>query len=324
MKLSIVIPIYNEESNIEKLHLEVLEATDSLNLNYEVIYINDGSTDSSLEKLKNLIVRATYEGNLTFPTSQAGDSKVKVVNLRKNFGQTAALNEGFKQAQGEVIITMDGDLQNDPHDIPKLLAEIEKGYDCVSGWRTQRKDTFSKKIFSRGAYLLRKIILKDTIHDAGCSLKAYQKTALQELSLFGETHRFIPAILAWQGYLVKEVPVNHRPREFGKTKYNYKRMIKGLLDMCVVWFWYKFSDRPLYLFGGAGAALIALGSIIGMWMFTEKVFFGAHLQNRIWPLVSVFSLLAGIQLFGLGILADIGLKTYFSKNGRKTVKEIIA
>ena len=218
---------------------------------------------------------------------------------------------------------MDSDGQNDPKDIPLLLKKIEDGFDCVSGWRQKRFDTLSKKILSKGAYTLRQLFLKDGLKDAGCSLKAYRAGTMKSLTLFGETHRFIPAILKWQGYKIAEVPVNHRPRLAGKTKYNYKRLAKGLLDLITVWFWYKFSDRPLYLFGGTGGFLSLAGLAIGIWMFYERIFLGHLLQNRIWPLVAAFLVLAGIQLFGLGLLADIGLKTYFSKNRRNTVKGVI-
>ncbi|MFH1896251.1 MAG: glycosyltransferase family 2 protein [bacterium] len=301
--ISIVIPLYNEERNVASLHKELTTALSKLSQKSEIIYVNDGSTDKTLCELKKL-------------------SQTKVITLRKNFGQTAALNAGFQNAKGEIIITLDGDLQNDPADISKLIEKIHQGFDVVSGWRKNRQDSFSKKLLSQGARQLRKIILKDTTRDSGCSLKAYRREALEDLHLFGETHRFIPAILAWQGYKAVEIPVNHRPRTQGRTKYNYKRLIKGLLDMGVVWFWYKFSDRPLYLFGGVGSLLFLAGLAIGGWMFVERFFLGMSLQNRIWPLISVFSLLAGIQLFGLGILADIGLKTYFSRNRRKTIKEI--
>jgi len=302
--ISIIIPIYNEEKNVAPLHKELQPTLSKLSQKSEIIYINDGSTDKTLKELKKL-------------------SHAIIINLRKNFGQTAALNTGFRYARGDVIVTMDGDLQNDPADIPKLLKKISGGYDVVSGWRRERQDSLSKRLLSKGAYLLRKVILRDDTKDSGCSLKAYKKEALEGLHLFGETHRFIPAILSWQGYRVTEIPVKHRPRKAGKTKYNYKRLVKGLLDMCVVWFWYKFADRPLYLFGGAGAILITFGFAIGSWMAFERIVLLKSLQNRIWPLISVFSFLAGMQLFGLGILADIGLKTYFSKNKRKVIKEII-
>lgn len=304
--LSVIIPIYNEEKNIEPLFEELTTTLNTLKKPYEIIFVDDGSTDKTPEILKSL----TALSNL--PTTT-------ILTHRKNFGQTAALNTGFENAKGRIIITMDGDGQNDPKDIPALADQIEKGADCCSGWRQVRHDTFSKKYLSRGARFLRKVILKDNIKDSGCSLKAYRADCIKSLKLFGETHRFIPAILSWEGYKVCEIPVNHRQRKSGKTKYNYKRLGKGLLDMAVVWFWYKFSDRPLYLFGGAGAVLTLTGFTIGAWMFVERVLFAIPLQNRVWPLVAIFCVLAGIQLFGLGILADIGLKTYFAKNGRRLV-----
>ena len=234
--LSVVVPLYNEEGNVEELHRRIVAALASIGKFYEVIFIDDGSTDKTSDIARSL-------------------SPLTLITFRRNFGQTAAFDAGFKQAKGEVIITLDGDLQNDPKDIPLLLAKINEGYDVVSGWRHERKDPLSKKIFSRAADLLRKILLDDNIHDSGCSLKAYRRECFDHLDLFGEMHRFIPALLELEGYRVAEVKVSHHPRVYGTTKYNWKRAIKGLTDMIAIWFWRKYASRPVPFFGGTGLFL---------------------------------------------------------------------
>jgi glycosyltransferase involved in cell wall biosynthesis len=304
--LSVVVPLYNEEENVRELHKRILEACQKLGKGFEIIFIDDGSSDKTCENCKGL-------------------SPLKLIKFRRNFGQTASFDAGIKEAKGGVVITMDGDLQNDPADIGLLLSEMEKGFDIVSGWRWQRKDSFSKKFFSRGANLLRKVLVHDNIHDSGCSLKAYKRECFQDVDLFGEMHRFIPAILALQGYKVGEVKVSHHPRVHGKTKYNWKRAIKGFVDMISVWFWRKYANRPLHLFGGTGIIFSVLGFGILIWMAVEKVFFHASLAEKIWPLVGIFLILVGIQLFVSGLLADILIKNYYKNQQRMnySIKEII-
>lgn len=306
IEISVVAPVFNEEGNVRELHKRIVEACETLGKTYEVIFVDDGSKDDTVKNCEGL-------------------SPLTLIKFRKNFGQTAAMDAGFKQAHGEIIITMDSDLQNDPKDIPLLLAEMDKGYDVVSGWRFQRKDNLSKHLASRAANLLRKVLINDTIHDSGCSLKAYKKECFQDVDLFGEMHRFIPAILELQGYKVGEVKVTHHPRIHGVTKYNWKRGVKGVVDMISVWFWRKFSNRPLHLFGGAGMLFTALGAAILVWMAVEKIFFGGSISERNWPLLGVFFVLVGIQLFISGLLADIILKSYYKTRGTMNynIKEII-
>lgn len=304
--LSIVAPVYNEEGNVKELHRRIVEACQKLGKPFEIIFIDDGSKDGTVKACEGL-------------------SPLTLIKFRKNYGQTAAMDAGFKQAQGEIIVTMDSDLQNDPADIPLLLEEMEKGYDVVSGWRFQRKDNLSKHLASRAANLLRKVLINDKIHDSGCSLKAYKKECFEHLDLFGEMHRFIPALLELQGYKVGEVKVNHHARVHGVTKYNWKRGIKGIVDMISVWFWRKYANRPLHLFGGTGMLFSALGFVILLWMGIEKIFFGASIAQRNWPLVGVFFMLVGIQLFIFGLLADILIKIYFRGQGTMNynIKEVI-
>ena len=297
VQLSIVVPVYNEEGNVEELHKKIVKACDKLNKTYEIIFVDDGSCDKTVEICKSL-------SNLT------------LIELRKNFGQTAAFDAGFKQSSGEVIVTMDGDLQNDPADIGKLLEKKAEGYDIVSGWRFDRKDSFSKKFFSRTADKLRKLLLKDSIHDSGCSLKVYDGNALRSIDLFGEMHRFIPAILELDGYVVGEVKVSHHPRVHGVTKYNWKRSVKGFVDMISIWFWRKYASRPLHFFGGSGIFFGFLGTLILIWMAIEKLFLDASLSERVWPLIGVFFIILGVQFFVFGLLADIMMKNYFKVHDR--------
>jgi glycosyltransferase involved in cell wall biosynthesis len=303
--ISVVVPIYNEEDNVQKLHQKIVESCSQLNKTYEIIFVDDGSTDQTVANCAEL-------------------QPLILVELRKNFGQTAAFDAGFKQSRGKIIITMDGDLQNDPADIPKLLEKMAEGYDIVSGWRYQRKDSFSKKFFSRTADKLRKILLKDTIHDSGCSLKAYRGRALRQVDLFGEMHRFIPAILELDGYKVGEVKVSHHPRVHGVTKYNWKRSVKGFVDMIFIWFWRKYASRPLHFFGGNGILLGIIGTGILIWMAIEKILYQASLSERIWPLIGALFIMVGVQFFIFGFLADILIKNYYKTRKRMnyTVKEI--
>jgi len=321
--LSVVVPLYNEEGNVKELHKKILEACQALTpclagrqaslsqrergiSGFEIIFIDDGSSDKTSKDC-------------------AGLTPLKLIKFRKNFGQTAAFDAGIKEAKGEIIITMDGDLQNDPADIKLLLEEMEKGYDAVSGWRAKRKDPFMKKFFSRTANLLRKILIQDKIHDSGCSLKAYRRDCFQDVDLFGEMHRFIPAILELQGYKVGEVVVSHHPRIHGKTKYNWKRGVKGFVDMISIWFWRKYANRPLHLFGGAGIIFSFIGFAVLIWMAIGKIFFGISLSEKIWPMMGVFLVMIGIQLFIFGLLADILIKNYYKerKHMNYTIKEII-
>lgn len=304
--LSVVVPLYNEEGNVKELHRRIKEACDQLGKNYEIIFIDDGSKDGTVADCRGL-------------------SPLKLIKFRKNFGQTAAFDAGFKEAKGEIVVTMDGDLQNDPADIKLLLDEMKNGCDVVSGWRWQRKDSLSKKIFSRVANMLRKILIQDKIHDSGCSLKSFKREALKDVDLFGEMHRFIPAVLEMQGYKVCEVKVSHHPRVHGKTKYNWKRGIKGFVDMVSIWFWRKYANRPLHLFGGSGMIFSFLGVLILVWMVVDKIVFHASISEKIWPMMGVFLIMIGIQLFIFGLLGDILIKNYYKGRGKMnySVKEIV-
>lgn len=304
--LSIIAPLYNEEGNIKELYSRIFSACRNLGKSFEVIFVDDGSTDNTAEVCEGL-------------------SPLKFIKFRKNFGQTAAFDAGIKNSSGEIIVTMDGDLQNDPADIKLLLDELDKGYDVVSGWRWQRKDSLGKKIFSWGANLLRKFFVHDKIHDSGCSLKAYRRECFRNIDLFGEMHRFIPAILELQGFKVGEVKVTHHLRVHGRTKYNWRRSIKGLVDMMSIWFWRKYATRPLHLFGGGGIIFSFLGFAVLVWMAVLKIFYHQSLSEKIWPLIGIFLIVVGVQLFISGLLADILIKNYYKNRGEMNynIKKII-
>ncbi len=296
--LSVIVPIYNEAGNVALLHQELVRVLTPLPHTWEIIFVDDGSTDATLKKSQEL-------------------RPLKLVALRKNYGQTAAFDAGFKNATGDIFVTMDGDLQNDPADIIKLLAKIEEGFDVVSGWRKNRKDTWSKKITSRVANQLRKFFFNDTIHDSGCALKAYRRECFEEVDLYGEMHRFIPAILAERGFKITEVVVNHRPRIHGSSKYgNVIRGFKSLVDMIFVSFWTRYSARSLHILGGFGMILIFLGISLLMGLFALRFFFEVSLANRIWPLIAVTFVLTGIQFFTIGIVTDLLAKTYYKVHNR--------
>lgn len=304
--ISVIVPLLNEAGNAEELHKKIIEACRDIGKPFEVIFVDDGSIDKTNEICRTL-------------------SPLKLITFRKNFGQTAAFDAGIKNSSGEIIVTMDGDLQNDPADIKLLLEKIDEGYDVVSGWRKNRKDPLMKKFFSRGANVLRKFLIDDGIHDSGCSLKAYRRECFEDLDLFGEMHRFIPALLKVQGFRVAEVPVSHHPRKYGVTKYSWKRAIKGFVDMISVWFWKKYANRPLHLFGAGGLGIFSIGMLLGLELVIARLFYSVSLTNKIWPLVAVFLVLMGIQLFVFGLLADIAVKNYYKSQGKMNykIKDII-
>lgn len=304
-EISIIVPLFNEEENITRLHAEILQVCRENNYIFEIIFVDDGSTDETFERSKAL-------------------SPLQIIRLRKNFGQTAAFDAGIKSAKYNYIITMDGDCQNDPKDIPLLIKTLEKNrLDIVSGWRKERKDSFMKRIISRGAHSFRRFLLKDHIHDSGCSLKIYKKACFDALSLYGEMHRFIPALLMGFGYQVGEIAVNHRPRHKGVSKYNWKRTIKGIVDMLSIAFWHKFASRPLHFLGGLGLLLILFGFCTGA-VTVINFLSGQGMSETAWPLLTVFFFLAGGQFFVSGLIIDVLLRNHYetTQNRSYSVKEI--
>lgn len=292
--ISVVIPVFNEVESIAALHAELLPVLKKMNQPFEIIIVNDGSTDGTLEVLKSL-------------------RPVKIISFRKNFGQTAALDAGIKAAQGEIIVTLDGDGQNDPAEIPKLITVLDREQlDVVSGWRKNRKDSTSKRYASRLAAFVRKLMINDGIHDSGCTLKAYRRECFDHVDLFGEMHRFIPALLKIKGFKIGQVEVNHRERVLGTTKYNWTRGGRGLLDMISVWFWKKYANRPLHFFGFMGIFLVMVSvAALGI-AFYGKVVNHIDLSDTAWTMFAMFGFFIGIQMVIFGLMADIMSKNYFA------------
>ncbi|MCL2079044.1 MAG: glycosyltransferase family 2 protein [Oscillospiraceae bacterium] len=285
--------MFNEQGSIETLFNEILKVCVQNKYSFEIIFVDDGSYDNTREVLLTKC------------------APIKYIRLRRNFGQTAAMDAGIKASKYEYIVTMDGDGQNDPADIPKLITYLEENnLDVVSGWRRHRKDNFFKKIASRCANLLRRIIVRDHIHDSGCSLKVYRKICFENINLYGEMHRFIPGLLRIKGFKVGEIVVNHRPRKSGKTKYTWKRSIKGLLDMITVWFWHKYAVRPFHLLGSFGILSLTIGAFFGVW--TVILFIsGQSLTNNFHPMVAIAFLIVGLLLFVFGLMSDMLTRIYF-------------
>lgn len=301
--ISVIIPAYNEEANVAVLYKELTSVLRTLNLDYEIIYVDDCSTDATYQRLSEL---------------HALDAHVKIIKFRKNFGQSAAMKAGFDHAIGDLIVSLDADLQNDPHDIPQMLETMKKEhFDVVCGWRYNRQDPFLKKIFSGFANSFRACLTGETIHDSGCTLRVYKREAVKNIELFGELHRYIPAILLWEGYKIGEVKTNHRERAFGKSKYNWNRLIKGFLDLLVIAFWQKYSVRPMHIFGGAGLIIGGIGFIIAFYLGISRIIFGTGLTDRPLFLVALVLLVLGVQFVALGIIADILLRIYYGQNVRK-------
>lgn len=304
MYLSIVIPVYNEEKSLKPLYERIKGVCGVLDKEYEIIFIDDGSRDKSFDILEEIA---------------QGDKNVKLIKFKKNFGQTAALSAGFERAKGEIIIPIDADLQNDPRDIPKLLAKLDEGFDVVSGWRKDRKDDFfSKKFPSQIANSLISFITKIKLHDYGCTLKAYRSEVLRGVNIYGEMHRFLPAYAARQGAAIAEIPVNHFPRKFGKTNYGVSKTFKVILDLLVIKFMLGYSTKPIYFFGGFGAISMFLGFTSGLLALYLKIFRSVSFILTPLPIITALFVLAGIQLIMMGIISDLVLRSNYDLSGKKT------
>jgi len=298
--ISVVIPIFNEEENINKLSQSITKALSDID--YEVLFINDGSTDNS----ENEIVKLS-----------STDPKIKLINLRRNYGQTAAMQAGFDQSKGTIVIPMDGDLQNDPKDIPKLIEKINEGYDVVSGWRKIRSDKKLTRILpSKIANMIISKISGIHLHDYGCTLKAYRKEILEDIKLYGEMHRFIPIYASWEGAKVTEIPVNHHPRIAGKTKYGLSRIPRVILDLLVIRFFDKSLDRPIHLFGQFGLLMFLIAFLLFFMALFLKVFMNISFILTPLPLLVVFFSMSGLLCIFLGLVAEIQSRIYFESKNR--------
>lgn len=311
MKLSIVIPIYNEEENIKALYEELDGVMTGLGKEYEIVFVDDGSSDRSLELLEGI---------------QAEDRHVVVVSFRRNFGQTAAMAAGFDYASGDVIVTMDGDMQNDPHDIQKLLTKMDEGYDLVSGWRYNRQDAFiNRKLPSMIANKIISIVTGVSLHDYGCTLKIFRKEITKGIRLYGEMHRFIPAIASGMGSRIAEVKVNHRPRRFGTSKYGISRTIRVVLDLLTVKFLLSYATRPIQVFGLLGFISGSLGFFIALVLTIQRQFFDIPLANRPLLLLAVLLIFMGMQFVSMGLLGELQARTYHESQGKPvyTVRKVL-
>ena len=309
--VSVVIPLFNEIESIPQLHLQLTATLDTLDRRSEIILVDDGSTDGSNAVLKEI---------------QEADKRVWVIQLRRNFGQAAAFSAGFDLARGEVIITMDGDLQNDPADIPELLEKIDEGYDVVSGWRINRKDGFiTRRIPSVMANALISKVTGVRLHDYGCSLKAYRHEVVKNIRLYGELHRFIPALASWMGIRVAELPVNHFPRKHGRSKYGIGRTIKVILDLITVKFLLDYATRPLQIFGLAGMLSFVIGMGISLYLTVLRLFFGVGLSDRPILLLAILLIMLGVQLILMGLLGELIVRTYHESTEKPiyAVREIL-
>ena len=301
LNLSVVVPLYNEEESLPHLVEQLLSALRPTDEAFELVLVDDGSSDRTAKVLAKL---------------SAEVPEVVAVLLRKNYGQTAAMAAGFDVAGGEVIVSLDGDLQNDPADIPMLLAKLREGYDLVSGWRHQRQDAaLQRKLPSRIANRLIGRVTGVRLHDYGCSLKAYRREVLSDMRLYGELHRFLPALAFIEGARITEVKVNHRARQFGSSKYGIDRTFRVLMDLLTVWFMKRFLTRPMYVFGFGGLLAIAASLITSTYLLVIKVM-GGDIANRPLLTLAVVLGLAGIQLFCFGLLGELLIRTYHESQGR--------
>jgi glycosyltransferase involved in cell wall biosynthesis len=294
-ELSLFLPVLDEEENLRPMHAKIAAALDQLGKTAEVIFVDDGSTDKSLSILKEIA---------------AADDRVRVISLRRNYGQTAAMSAGIDAAKGEILIPMDADLQNDPADIKRLLDKLDEGYDVVSGWRKNRQDKLiSRKIPSQIANKIISAIGGVHLHDYGCSLKAYRRDVIQDVKLYGEMHRFIPIYAAWAGARVTEIPVDHHARTMGKSKYGISRTIKVVFDLMTIKFMASYQTKPIYVFGTFGMAAFALSMLAGLWAIVLKFEGTSFIQTPL-PVVAVVMLAISVQFFLMGLLAELLVRTY--------------
>jgi glycosyltransferase involved in cell wall biosynthesis len=302
-ELSLVVPIYNEEESIPHLLREVHEALDPTGLDYELICIDDGSSDKSFEVLTRF---------------SATDSRLVVGQFRRNFGQTAAMQAGMDASNGDIVVTMDADLQNDPRDIPAMVAKLHEGYDMVAGWRASRKDTFiNRRLPSILANRLISSTTKVRLHDYGCTLKAFHREVAKEMRLYGEMHRFIPVVASLIGARVVELPVNHRARQFGASKYGIGRTLRVVLDLFTVLFLRSYLARPMQVFGLWGLFSFAAGFLVCSYLAVMKLAYGEELASRPLLLLGALLILVGIQLLSLGLVADLLGRTYHESQGKR-------
>jgi glycosyltransferase involved in cell wall biosynthesis len=305
MNLSLVVPVYNEEENLPLLFDAIHKAMDALDHTWELILVDDGSRDNSLVVLNDLVVKDPQH--------------VRVIVFRRNFGQTAAIAAGIDHAAGEIVILLDADMQNDPADIPLLLAKLDEGYDVVSGWRKDRKDTYlTRTLPSNAANGLISTVTGVHLHDYGCTLKAYRRDALTGFRLYGEMHRFIPVFAHAVGARITEIPVRHHPRKYGKAKYGLERTLKVVLDLFTVKFLLDYSRKPIYLFGGTGMALIVASGLALLGLLIRRIFWGVPVLTSPFFLIAVMFVIMGFQSILMGLIAELQVRTYYESQDKPT------
>lgn len=310
-KVSAIVPIYNEVESIPLLIETLVAVFENNAISYEIICVDDGSKDGSAELLRRL---AEEHSNL------------RAVLLRRNYGQTAAMSAGFNHARGQVIVTLDGDLQNDPADIPLLIAKLDEGYDLVSGWRKDRQDAVVTRLIpSRIANWLIRKVTEVQIHDYGCSLKAYRSELVRDMNLYGELHRFLPALAFIEGARIAEMPVRHHARRYGQSKYGLGRTFRVLMDLSTIFFMKKFLTRPMHVFGLFGLLSMLLGILLGLYLTVLKLGFGESIGDRPLLILAVVLFLTGVNLFSLGLLAELSMRTYHESQNRPIyrVREVV-
>jgi glycosyltransferase involved in cell wall biosynthesis len=297
--ISVVVPVHDEEQSLEPLFEELRAALEPLARPWEAVFVDDGSIDASFTALTRL---------------HAGNANVKIVRLRRNFGKAAALAAGFRHAEGDVVVTIDADLQDDPAEIPRLLAKLDEGFDLVSGWKAQRRDPLSRRLFSRifNGVVSRVSGLK--LHDLNSGLKAYRADVVRQLRIYGELHRFLPVLAHDRGYRVAELPVNHRPRRHGKSRYGVERYVRGLLDFLTVWFMGRYRHRPLHLFGGLGLAMGLIGTTLLVYLTVLKLT-GEPIGHRPLLTLGVLLVVVGLQFFSLGLLSELITSHHEERSG---------
>ncbi len=290
VKISIVVPLFNEEESLVELHERLSKAVCSLEKPIEFLYIDDGSTDNSMQVLSELHNK---------------DPQVRVVQFRRNYGKSAALALGFKEARGEFIVTLDADLQDEPYEIPNLVKKLEEGFDLVSGWKKIRKDPFIKKSTSKLFNFVTRKMTGLGIHDMNCGLKAYRREVTETVNVYGQLHRFLPVLAQWQGFKVGEVVVKHNPRKFGKTKFGASRFIAGFFDLMTVLFITRYTKRPLHLFGLIGLGSFIVGVGISAYLAVERLFLGKYLSDRPLIFLGILAIIVGVQFVSIGLLGEM-------------------
>ncbi len=309
--LSVIVPFYNENKNLGQLHQELIEALNKLDIKNEIIYVNDGSSDDSIKTLNQAIS----------DTKSLNDVNISLISFRRNFGQTAATSAGIDYARGNLVAFLDADLQNDPKDLVKFYGEIQQGYDAVFGWRKEREDFFLRNFASKIANFIIRKIFQIPLHDVGCSLKIVKKEILDDIHLYGESHRIMPVLIYWKGVKIKELVTNHRKRLFEKSKYGYSRILKLVIDLITLKFLNSYGTKPAYVFGAAGILSNVLGFITLVWVGYQKIFLQIYVHRNPLFLISIFFVLLGVQFVLMGLLAELLVRTYFESQ-KKTTYEI--